>query len=126
MLQLVYVVCIMCVMRINISIPDELLLSFDDYCKKNHYERSELIRGLIRTALSSEIESSIYGLNKQGQFQVVKESVITEGADEFGTPIKEAIAKTKKVVKENKQRKMCQHFITLGGYCRSCPGEVAQ
>lgn len=34
--------------RITLSLPAGLLASLDAYCEANHYERSELIRHLIR------------------------------------------------------------------------------
>ena len=40
-------------MRINISLPEDLLSEFDKYCKEKHFERSEMIRGLIRATLLS-------------------------------------------------------------------------
>lgn len=35
-------------MKVLLGIPDDLLKKLDDYCKVNSYDRSELIRALIR------------------------------------------------------------------------------
>ena len=45
--MLVYNVC----MRVNISLPEELLKNVDKYCKKGNFARSELIRKLLRDEL---------------------------------------------------------------------------
>lgn len=38
-------------MKISLNFPDNLLKKLDEYCEKHDYERSELVRGLVRQLL---------------------------------------------------------------------------
>ena len=44
----------MCVKRINITIEENILKEFDNYCDYKHYKRSNKIEELIRSLLSKE------------------------------------------------------------------------
>ena len=44
----------MCVKRINITIEENILKEFDNYCDYKHYKRSNKIEELMRSLLSKE------------------------------------------------------------------------
>jgi len=41
--------------KVIISLPDELLVKVDAYCKENEYNRSEFIRHSMRAIISKKV-----------------------------------------------------------------------
>lgn len=125
-----------------VSLPDDLFAQFEEYRNKNHYERTELIKGLIRAAIAQDLSIlPSYTLNENGRFAPVVE-VPTETPsetpkklppmDDWGNVIQEtpnpsfgpspARAKLDKIAKSLKTDDKCPHGIAKGGYCKACGG----
>lgn len=60
-------------MRINLTLDENLLKDFDDYCVRYHYDRSEFIRKLIRDEIYKGKEERVQDTRNDVQHTQVKE-----------------------------------------------------
>jgi Arc/MetJ-type ribon-helix-helix transcriptional regulator len=81
-------------MRINISIDDELLKRFDEFCQKERYDRSEYIRVLLREAMKYEdLNIGVRRVYKRDTIEGEKEKKIID-IPGLGTAIDEVSVNT--------------------------------
>lgn len=109
-------------MKRMLSIPDELSQQVSSYLDGRNF--SQWICNLIKENLGVKPKGPIQQDSPQMQvldpFDFPPFPLRSVKTDEFGTPIKEAVKKTEKVVKQVKKGGLCPHGIAQTGFCRKC------
>ena len=141
-------------MRVNISLPEDLIELIDEYCQKYGFNRSELIRKALRLELGSQPATpseSDLAWHKDKLDRYDRNFPLTTG--ETQNPTADAVivqsvpptspapqdsgfwaksfdkvkaGEVQEVIEEIKTAPHCAHGIMKGGNCGKCPKGIAK